>query len=60
MSGSRHRRMEAVRQRKESQVYTAEEQRMLAQLNVDEKRKKEAKMLAQFREMIEKRKRNAL
>jgi hypothetical protein len=53
MSGSRHRRMEAVRQRKESQVYTAEEQRMLAQLNVEESRKKEAQMMAQFREMIE-------
>lgn len=53
MSGSRHRRMEAVRQRKESQVYTAEEQRMLAQLNVEEKRKKEAQMMAQFRQMVE-------
>lgn len=36
-----------------SQVYTAEEQRMLAQLNVEEARKKEAKMMAQFRQMIE-------
>ncbi len=53
MSGSRHRRMEAVRQRKESQVYTAEEQRILAQLNVEEKRKKEAQMMAQIRQMIE-------
>lgn len=52
MSGSRHKRMEAVRQRKESQVYTAEEQRMLAQMNVEEKRKKEQQLLAEFRRLI--------
>lgn len=34
------------------QVYTVEEQRMLAQLNVEEARNREAQMMAQFRKMI--------
>ena len=35
-----------------AQVYTVEEQRMLAQLNVEEARKREQQMMAQFRRMI--------
>eukprot|EP01121_Diplochlamys_sp_Union-15-3_P017414 TRINITY_DN6124_c0_g2_i1.p1 TRINITY_DN6124_c0_g2~~TRINITY_DN6124_c0_g2_i1.p1 ORF type:complete len:223 (-),score=63.57 TRINITY_DN6124_c0_g2_i1:42-710(-) len=53
MSGSRHRRMNAVRIRKESQVYSAEEKRLLAQLNYEEKAKRENKILADFREMLQ-------
>merc|ERR1712039_861064 len=42
MSGSRHRRMEAVRLREENQIYSAEEERV----------KRENKILGQFREMV--------
>jgi len=59
MSGSRNRRMEAVRERKESQVYTAEEDRILAQMNFEEKKKKEAQMMAEFRKIIETKKQEA-
>jgi len=52
MSGSRHRRMEAVRTRKEGQVLSAIEQRQLALLNAEERAKKENKILADFREII--------
>merc|ERR1719239_1268651 len=43
MSGSRHRRMEAVRLRKENQIYSAEEERV----------KRENKILGQFRDMVQ-------
>ncbi len=36
-------------------MYTVEEQRMLAQLNVEEARNREAQMMAQFRKMISER-----
>lgn len=52
MSGSRHKRMNAVRERKENQVYTAEEKRALALFNYEEKQQREAKMLAELREMV--------
>ncbi|XP_014665046.1 PREDICTED: UPF0396 protein CG6066-like [Priapulus caudatus] len=52
MSGSRHRRMEAVRLRKENQVYSADEKRALALFNHEARSKKEAVILGQFREMI--------
>ncbi|XP_036775000.2 NF-kappa-B-activating protein isoform X1 [Manis pentadactyla] len=52
MSGSRHRRMEAVRLRKENQIYSADEKRALASFNQEERRKRENKILASFREMI--------
>lgn len=48
----RHRRMNAVRMRKEAQVYSAEEQKMLAMLNFEEKVQKETKVLAGFRQML--------
>merc|ERR1712202_35001 len=49
MSGSRHRRMNAVRIRKENQVYSAEEKRALAVINFEEKAAKEKKIMADFR-----------
>ncbi|XP_053489945.1 NF-kappa-B-activating protein-like [Ictalurus furcatus] len=52
MSGSRHRRMEAVRMRKENQIYSADEMRALASFNLEERRKKEMKMLSSFRESV--------
>lgn len=52
MSGSRHRRMEAVRIRKENQIYSADEKRALQMFNREERMKREAKILSQFREMI--------
>ncbi|XP_064185324.1 NF-kappa-B-activating protein [Anguilla rostrata] len=52
MSGSRHRRMEAVRLRKENQIYSADEKRALASFNLEERRKRETKILSSFREMV--------
>lgn len=52
MSGSRHRRMEAVRLRKESQIYSADEKRALAKLNHEVRSKKEEQIMSQFRELI--------
>ncbi|KAK3095489.1 hypothetical protein FSP39_015290 [Pinctada imbricata] len=54
MSGSRHRRMEAVRLRKENQVYSADEKRALANFNHEERSKRETKILSQFKEMVRK------
>ncbi|XP_067669052.1 NF-kappa-B-activating protein-like [Haliotis asinina] len=54
MSGSRHRRMEAVRLRKENQIYSADEKRALANFNHEERAKREVKILSQFREMVHK------
>ena len=52
MSGSRHRRMEAVRLRKENQIYSADEKRALAMFSKEERVKRENKILGQFREMV--------
>merc|ERR1712187_834401 len=41
MSGSRHARMNAIRMRKENQVYTAQEKAALAMLNLEENKAKE-------------------
>ncbi|XP_033637633.1 NF-kappa-B-activating protein-like [Asterias rubens] len=54
MSGSRHRRMEAVRIRKENQIYSADEKRALASFNKEERGKREDKILRDFREMVHK------
>ncbi|XP_022098611.1 NKAP-like protein [Acanthaster planci] len=54
MSGSRHRRMEAVRMRKENQIYSADEKRALASFNKEERSKREDKILRDFREMVHK------
>eukprot|EP00951_Prasinocladus_malaysianus_P021662 scaffold179633_cov19-Prasinocladus_malaysianus.AAC.1 len=53
MSGSRHSRMNAIRIRKENQIYTAEEKAALAQLNFEEKAKKEKKVLDDMRKLVE-------
>ncbi|XP_051159847.1 NKAP family protein CG6066 [Leptopilina boulardi] len=52
MSGSRHRRMEAVRIRKENQIYSADEKRALAMFSKEERQKRENLILGQFREMV--------
>lgn len=54
MSGSRHKRMEATRMRKEGQVYSAEEKRMLGQLNQQQRHEKEGAVLSQFKALINK------
>merc|ERR1712194_246832 len=55
MSGSRHRRMNAVRIRKENQVYSAEEKRALAMYNFEEKANREAMLVGDLRDMLDKR-----
>ena len=63
MSGSRHRRMNAVRMRKENQVISAEEKRGILKLQKEEKNKKESMIVGSFKELVEQRleseKRNA-
>lgn len=52
MSGSRHKKMTAVRIRKENQIYSAEQQRTLALINYEERAKKENELLADFRDIL--------
>ena len=52
MSGSRHRRMEAVRLRKENQIYSADEKRALASFNKIERDKREVRILSSFRDLV--------
>ena len=53
MSGSRHKRMNAVRLRKENQIYSAEEKRALAMFNYEEKQKRESQILNDFRSLVQ-------
>ncbi|KAL4435914.1 hypothetical protein ABPG77_000676 [Micractinium sp. CCAP 211/92] len=53
MSGSRHSRMNAVRIRKENQVYTAEEKAALAMFNFEENKRKEQKILEEMRRLVD-------
>jgi len=53
MSGSRHRRMNAVRMRKENQVISAEEKRGILKLQKEEKEKRETLVVTGFKEMLE-------
>jgi len=53
MSGSRHSRMNAIRIRKENQVYTAEEKAALAMINHEEQMAREQKVLADLRKLVE-------
>ena len=53
MSGSRHRRMEAVRIRKENQIYSADEKRALAMFSKEEREKRESLIMGQFRDMVQ-------
>lgn len=46
--------MEAVRLRKENQIYSADEKRALAMFSREERQKRETKILGQFREMVNK------
>ncbi|KAG8908934.1 hypothetical protein FRB99_000037 [Tulasnella sp. 403] len=53
MSGSRHRRMNAVRMRKENQVISAEEKRSLLKMQKEEKMKREGLIVGGFKEILE-------
>ena len=53
MSGNRHSKMNAVRIRKENQVYSAEEKAALAMYNFEEQKKKEAAVLNSFKKLVE-------
>jgi len=53
MSGSRHKRMNAIRIRKENQVYSAEEKRALAMLNSEEKLQREQRLMNEFRKYVQ-------
>ncbi|KAJ1555567.1 hypothetical protein HK405_000319, partial [Cladochytrium tenue] len=53
MSGSRHRRMNAVRIRKENQVISAEEKNALLLFNQQEKIRKENETIALLKEIVE-------
>lgn len=53
MSGSRHRRMEAVRIRKENQIYSADEKRALATFNQEARSNKEKSLMTQFQSIVD-------
>ncbi|KAI5120661.1 hypothetical protein M0805_007998 [Coniferiporia weirii] len=53
MSGSRHRRMNAVRMRKENQVISAEEKRGILKLQREERERREAILREEFRELVQ-------
>ncbi|KAK0455474.1 ras-induced vulval development antagonist-domain-containing protein [Desarmillaria tabescens] len=55
MSGSRHRRMNAVRMRKENQVISAEEKRGILKLQREERERREAILREEFSELVEER-----
>lgn len=55
MSGSRHRRMNAVRMRKENQVISAEEKRGILKMQKEEKTKREGLIIGGFKEIVEER-----
>ncbi|KAJ3186221.1 hypothetical protein HDU85_007661 [Gaertneriomyces sp. JEL0708] len=52
MSGNRHKRMNAVRIRKENQVISAEEKRALLLFNQEANLKKESEIIANFKDMV--------
>ncbi|KAJ6938781.1 hypothetical protein NC651_005273 [Populus alba x Populus x berolinensis] len=53
MSGSRHQRMNAIRIRKENQVYSAEDKRALAMFNYEEKAKREHKVMTDLQRLVQ-------
>jgi len=55
MSGSRHRRMNAVRMRKENQVISAEEKRGILKLQREERERKEAILRDEFTQLVNER-----
>jgi len=52
MSGSRHKRMNAVRIRKENQVISAEERRGILKLQKEERERREAILRDEFQELV--------
>ena len=52
MSGSRHSRMNAIRIRKENQVYSAEEKAALAMINYEEKAQREQKVMEDLKKLV--------
>ncbi|GBE80646.1 predicted protein [Sparassis crispa] len=52
MSGSRHRRMNAVRMRKENQVISAEEKRGILKLQQEERERRETILREEFQELV--------
>lgn len=55
MSGSRHRRMNAVRMRKENQVISAEEKRSILKLQREERERREELLKQEFKSLVEER-----
>ncbi|XP_022718457.1 NKAP family protein-like [Durio zibethinus] len=53
MSGSRNLRIDAIRIRKENQVYSAEDKRALAMFNYEEKAKRERKVMDDLRRLVQ-------
>ncbi|TCD68051.1 hypothetical protein EIP91_011595 [Steccherinum ochraceum] len=53
MSGSRHRRMNAVRMRKENQVISAEEKRGILKLQQEERERREAILREEFQSLVD-------
>jgi len=53
MSGNRHAKMNAIRERKEGQVYSAEEKAAMAMLAFEEQKAKEAKVIQDLKKMVE-------
>lgn len=53
MSGSRHRRMNAVRMRKENQVISAEEKRGILKLQQEERERREAILREEFQALVD-------
>ncbi|KAI6000588.1 ras-induced vulval development antagonist-domain-containing protein [Pisolithus albus] len=53
MSGSRHKRMNAVRMRKENQVISAEEKRGILKLQKEERARREAILREEFSELVQ-------
>lgn len=59
MSGSRHRRMEAVRLRKENQIYSADERVVIQQLDREGRAKKNERMQQYFTQIVEAKQQNS-
>ncbi|GMP89205.1 hypothetical protein CsSME_00040878 [Camellia sinensis var. sinensis] len=53
MSGSRHQMINAIRIRKENQVYSAEDKGALAMFNYKEKAKREQKVMADLQRLVQ-------
>ena len=56
MSGTRHKAMEATRLRKENQVMTADEKRLLSGFTLEQRQKKEETIMQRFRTLIDSKK----